>query len=400
MKQPEYNEIDSLLRSWAGRERSVSGNSSDGRAGAHLDADELNSYAEGALPPATRARYTPHLVECDECRKIVAQLAVAAGPVARELVAAKPEGRGWQKALAALFAPAVMKFALPALGLIVVGVLFFATRRGSDRAAIVATPNIEKEKLNAESVATPIGSPAYSDSTSSEPAKSDAQAKKTDTKSSAAAGNKEQGTLSAESSVFVAEKKPEEPEKDRTRTEEDEAKAKAGAPAPTATTQSAAGQPSNTARPASADAPPPPKAVVAAKETAGASAGGKVLADKNESKREAPRSVVVDGVDSSDAAKPKDDDRQKAKPLSAARANVDRRDQAEDTRSLAGRRFAKHNGVWVDSNYKSSMSTVQVSRGSEQYRALIADEPEINNIANQLKGEIFLVWKGRAYHIK
>jgi hypothetical protein len=30
---------------------------------------------------------------------------------------------------------------------------------------------------------------------------------------------------------------------------------------------------------------------------------------------------------------------------------------------------------------------------------LIADEPAIKTIADQLDGEIIVVWKGRAYHI-
>jgi hypothetical protein len=43
---------------------------------------------------------------------------------------------------------------------------------------------------------------------------------------------------------------------------------------------------------------------------------------------------------------------------------------------------------------------VNLTRGSEQYRALVADEPAIKNIADQLDGEIVVVWKGRAYRIR
>jgi hypothetical protein len=41
-----------------------------------------------------------------------------------------------------------------------------------------------------------------------------------------------------------------------------------------------------------------------------------------------------------------------------------------------------------------------VRRNSEQYRALISDEPEIGRIADALGGELIVVWKGRAYRIK
>jgi hypothetical protein len=41
-----------------------------------------------------------------------------------------------------------------------------------------------------------------------------------------------------------------------------------------------------------------------------------------------------------------------------------------------------------------------MARGSEQFRALVADEPEIKKIAEQLDGEVIVVWKGRAYRIR
>ena len=41
-----------------------------------------------------------------------------------------------------------------------------------------------------------------------------------------------------------------------------------------------------------------------------------------------------------------------------------------------------------------------MARGSEQFRALIADEPVIGTIAKQLDGEVIVVWKGHAYRIR
>ena len=71
-----------------------------------------------------------------------------------------------------------------------------------------------------------------------------------------------------------------------------------------------------------------------------------------------------------------------------------------DTRTVAGRRFRKQGSIWIDTAYKSSQSVTELTRGSEQYRALVADEPEIKRIADQLDGEIIVVWKGRAYRIR
>ena len=49
---------------------------------------------------------------------------------------------------------------------------------------------------------------------------------------------------------------------------------------------------------------------------------------------------------------------------------------------------------------KLGTATRVVTRNSEQYRALIGDEPGLRAIADQLEGEIIVVWKDKAYHIK
>ena len=79
--------------------------------------------------------------------------------------------------------------------------------------------------------------------------------------------------------------------------------------------------------------------------------------------------------------------------------NLADKDQTE-TISVAGRRFRKTGSVWIDVAYNSSQGTTNVTRGSEQYRALIADEPGIRTIAEQLKGEVIVVWKGHVYRIR
>ena len=86
MKDTGKNEIDLLLRSMGkrGGESSIGNKGKSGAFAAHLDADELNAYAEQALPAATRARYTAHLADCSSCRKIVRDLAMATGVSTRE----------------------------------------------------------------------------------------------------------------------------------------------------------------------------------------------------------------------------------------------------------------------------------------------------------------------------
>jgi hypothetical protein len=74
--------------------------------------------------------------------------------------------------------------------------------------------------------------------------------------------------------------------------------------------------------------------------------------------------------------------------------------RAAETRSVGGRQFRREGGAWVDTAYSSSRATVNIKRGSEQYRALVADEPGIGTIASQLGGEVIVVWKSRAYRIR
>jgi hypothetical protein len=75
-------------------------------------------------------------------------------------------------------------------------------------------------------------------------------------------------------------------------------------------------------------------------------------------------------------------------------------DQAAATRTVSGRRFRPSDNGWIDTAYASSMSLTNVARGSEQYRALIGDEPGLRVVAEQLSGEVIVVWKGKAYRIR
>jgi len=71
-----------------------------------------------------------------------------------------------------------------------------------------------------------------------------------------------------------------------------------------------------------------------------------------------------------------------------------------ETRTVSGRRFAREGNVWVDAAYDSSRATINVARGSEQFRALVADEPGLGAIAQQLNGVVIVVWKDRVYRIQ
>src|SRR5215216_454620 len=118
MRQETNKEMDLLLRRLGRRQDTPV--SAD-----HLDADELSLYAENVLPPAARARYTEHLADCARCRELVVQLSSSAGVVVAQETAKVFEPSALRKFLASLFSPMVLRYAVPALGLVVVAAIGF-----------------------------------------------------------------------------------------------------------------------------------------------------------------------------------------------------------------------------------------------------------------------------------
>lgn len=395
MKQTGKNEIDLLLRSLARRERTNSvlrdGAAEDQSPGMHLDADELNSYAEQALPAATRARYTTHLADCSRCRQLVSELTSAAGGRVHEpLIEQKTSGAFWQK-VGALLSPAVLRYAVPTLALfavIAVGLVALRQHPQSDFVAqnqpSVSGGTIELKKTDTSAV---NNSAAISqDSRSNESQRSagtlrDKQAKASETGDVAKPISPTTDSLSVGS-------------------EKDASKGKAGGVV---------------AEPPFAPEPPPrpaPKSEVS-------TAAERKDADVRQKEEAAKREPSIGGQE---VARARTEDNQKqvaaSKPQNASPASrnaaglrtMDARsgtgggakksDDEVETRTVSGRRFRREGNVWVDTGYQSSTATTNVRRDSEQYRALIADEPGIRDIAEQLQGEVVLVWKGKAYRIR
>lgn len=405
MKQQENNEIDTLLRNLA-RRRSTANFGPDSASrdfaarGAHLDVDELSSYAERALPASASARCTAHLADCDDCRKIVAQLSLAAGPLTDERSAEQTSvvGVTWKQRLAALFSPRMIRYAMPALAVILVAVVFFGWRQ--QRAERPADAVAQNERLQPANVVKPTEQTA-------------ANAQSVETRS-------KPGALAAERDQVEAKAQPTSAPAARA----DSAKAdgessdekKPGTEASGSTTASKAGKPEAPAmdkaagdQPAYAPEPPSP----AAKQQTS------VAANQEQQKDLAKNSAVDDRERGRDAsvqrkgpARNENEVSQRGPAKSEARSAPKMKvaetgatggagteeDEAE-TRTMFGRRFHRVNNAWVDTAYKSSMSIRIVTRGTESYRALIADEPVIGSIANQLSGEVIVVWKSHAYRI-
>ena len=429
MKQANSTEIDRLLqrhaRRWnaaasSGRSEESVGASgvgaSDAGAGAHLDADEMSAYAEGALPSAAHARYMAHLADCDSCRKIVTDLMLtgeakaeqAASNAVREVV---PSKSLWS-VIAALFAPPVMRYAMPALLLVgIIVVALVATRnRKEDQMVALNEQKPAESAVRKEEAPPPAVQPTPGESVGA------------NTSTPTTGTNQPTAQPSATPSDGLLAKN-----KDVAQTP----------PAPTTTSPAPSGAPATSPEqgrnlndqlyeniPKAAPPPPPAEQSRAASKP--------VAKERPAEEMEAREQNEVDKssrTETTDLARSKDEARDDAAaaggratgqaeaPQAGAKTTATRTRPAArrgegagadakgdlgsstETRSVEGRRFRRQGNAWVDTAYKSSRSTINVARGSDQYRALVADEPKIGRIADQLGGEVILIWMGKAYRI-
>ena len=402
MKQESNNPIDLMLRKLGRSGSRLQQNAGNGGAesgDAHLDADELSAYAENALPPTTRARYTEHLADCVRCRQIVSQLSQVAGLVVDE--APKTAASSGLKAfLASLFSPIVLRYAVPALGLLVVASIGFLALRSTGRMELAQREVTVFDKAPATATSGDTGAAAPTvpsvNATKSQPHGVIATAE----------ADKTVGAKSPEQEKPAAEARRQENEQphEKAATSTDQVAAAAPAGSPTATVTVASAKPS---------------AVVDQKQTTSEAAPNKIQAQATQtgtapsandepSTRRPAKEPAVDVFRMNEGSALKKGKRDSAAAKENARAddaeekrerNLADKDQTE-TISVAGRRFRKSGSVWIDVAYNSSQGTTNVTRGSEQYRALIADEPGIRTIAEQLKGDVIVVWKGHAYRIR
>lgn len=405
MKQETNKEIDLLLRRLSRRDDGAARDAeTDGR---HLDADELSSYAQNALPATARARYTEHLADCSRCRRLATELSLALGvTTAAAPVETVPAVSGWKKFLASLFSPMVLRYAVPALGVIVVMVVgFVAMRQRPNEASVAQLAGGSPTPPSVDGYLS--GTPApYAD-------------QRDDREGRAASPNFQKETIASEQPA----KKSRESEAPAEAADSAGAVA-APAPVPTpsqvhgfspGTVQSAPVQP---VAPRKADVSvegdmakkPPAKQEVQplARSAERQEAKDKAASDKAQANEPASANMRPAGrvsVERVEQNKAQSEAGGVAPAGAGARTTTRRRgadesrDEAE-TRSVAGRKFRKEGGIWTDTAYDSSTRTINMARGSEQFRGLVADEPAIGTIAEQLDGEVIVVWKGRAYRIR
>lgn len=396
MKTPEKNEMDLLLhalgRGASARSADATLLQSNGEIGAHLDADELNCYAEGIVSAAERARYTRHFADCDSCRRIVADLVPAAG-ITRRYEGEQKVGWSLREKVAALFAPSVLRYAVPAMALmavIAVAVVVLRQQRNTEFVARNETPTVPAVSSSGEVQTSGTNNGPQSAATPGQQKQPLAEAKEKDLARSQKSGVIQPPAAAPQTGASA----------DR---------ASQGFLQPGQSAGVAQSQPTFATEPADAAAPPPPRPalddVSKSAETRNAQAEG----DSQKRRREDNYSQAgnENEVSRPTSAKggPSRNNSQNVGGLSSVVSRSANKDEkgagnAVETRRVSGRLFHRQGNAWVDTDYASGRATVNVSRGSEQFRALTADEPALRSIAEQLGGEVIVVWKGRAYRIR
>ncbi len=387
MKQETNNEMDLLLRRLGQRQDVFAPDAED-----HLDADELNAYAENVLPAKTRTRYTEHLAECSRCRDLVVQLSASAGVVIAAQADKVSAPGGWRKFLASLVSPMVLRYAGPALGLVVVAVIGwvgFFRDRPSDYVS-----QVQPARSDSRNVAEQVEIPQQSQR--------------------GVYDNTKQADTTVNKEIQTKNESQPSPTPVPQATPADVAQA---APAVSAPVVKPELRPGVAGEPAS---PSPAKLDVSdEKRQKNEDAAGK----KEEQVKVAPKEVATQNFELGAAKKGEEPATMRARAAKnksvgagtataqgaaappSRREGADRddketaKDSIAETRSVAGRQFRKQDGIWIDTAYDSK-GAMKLSRGSDAYRTLVADEPAIKTIADQLDGEIIVVWKGRAYRIQ
>jgi hypothetical protein len=422
--QPEDSQIDVLLKRY-GRE------AGSGAPAGHLDADELNAFAEGAAPAAARSRYVSHLAECDDCRTLATQLSIAAGATASAGAGALETAGGslWQK-VTSFFAPPMLRYgAFAAVLVVAVGVTFLALRNQRDSAPRLA----QNEQANATQASAVKPSDQLAP-TAKQNAPTPASSSGTTPQVPESISSKKD-----ESKVADATAPAPKPEKDGVATadqplsmrraepvmaKQQETRQPSFAPLPpgeTGRAQAKAADDRDAQRTASVSGPRKSEGAYDKLKEMDRSAGGisqtraaeggdnrarndqAINQQSTSQQNQQNQNRMLDS--NSDAtrqgnlavnrARTEESTETASKPATGAARSDEKK--ALETRSVGGHKFRRQGNAWVDAKFKSSMSITNVTRGSDAFRAL---DSAVRSMAEQLGGEVIVVSKGKAYRIR
>ena len=407
-------QIDVLLRRYAGK-------SQGSPATEHLDADELSAFAEGSLPAAARARYVSHLVDCDNCRQIVSQLAISSGALVKteDVATAGTQDDSWWKRFSRFFTPLTFRYAAFAMVLIAAaGIVFLVIRRPRDSNLLAQSNQRERApetvvKPNGDAIPQANNEARSAANENSQPLKAPLPQSTPNADEIAKQGQSKAGDNPASPSKPL---KAGEAPLTATKAEPGAVQpVPSYAPPPplegkSAETQSREQQ--NIAGLASASGPSKSaptannvKLMDRAAETdkdnrAGIETSRMVVNQPPASRRAGDEKAKGPRRDLENNAvlnRSSNETREAAKPQGVVAPDRPAEEKSPETRSAGGRKFRRQGNAWIDSKFKSSMSVKSISRGSSEFASL---DSGLKSIAQQLGGELIVVWKGKAYLIR
>jgi hypothetical protein len=398
MENGREKEIDLLLHDHARHGRSTPDASIS--AGTHLDADELVAFAENALPPQAKTKYTEHLADCGSCRALLIDLAADVTPQAQESVriVTGPTPSVIDRLLAAFRMPA-LRYGIPFAAVLLVVSAVLLTSLNTGRKDLVAqrevpstAPAKTDQQLSGNAASEAVESSTVSPKeTVAATSPETGQASQKDARSAppvSVATENQAVSSSAPVDNLSAAAKVEEKSKTESSdelmrvspsgTDRPEAIAPQQ-PAPSVPSQSNEAQPSVDDKAAA----PSASGDVSSRMSKSDSAGFGMTAG---SRAAAPMSARRKAAEA------------RERDSGAGRATTSTAEpKPAETRAIGSKEFRRVGGSWVDTAYNSSQGAFDVKRGSEQYRALLADEPGLRQYAEGLSGSVVVVWKGRSY---
>jgi hypothetical protein len=339
------------------------------------------------VPAPARARYTDHLADCAACRSAVVDLSQAAGMAAHYKASEPARGAAFWQTVTTLFSPRVLGFAVPALVLtavIGIGLLVLRQQRQTEYVARNETVNTNTSPQQDAGAVRPG---------TTEPQTKVENGAQTNTN---AETSKDKSNFKLERGEVAGLDRP-TPEPAKAAPAKDAAGAGAGLGTVADSRSPYAFEPKAAA--------PPPAPLAAAKP---ADVGTERRAKTEQQERERDEVVRnrdddLHGPSRSMNNAPMSANQQVPLGVRSGRgpSALEKKKSAEnETRTVVGIHFRREGNVWVDEEYESSWATIKVTRGSDQFRALVADEPGIRTIAEQLSGVVIVIWKNRAYRIQ
>ncbi|MEP6787204.1 MAG: hypothetical protein ABJB40_02140 [Acidobacteriota bacterium] len=383
-------EIDAILRKARPARGVLVG---DDPPNKHLDADVIAAFAEDALPEKAKLLYMEHFADCDKCRKLLSQTilmnteavssvdetaSVVAAPVA-EISAPWYQG---------LFKTQNLALTMGGLVLVFTGVLGYMLLQNQNAATNESVAKV----------------------TESEPPKrspydiSDSASTAANTASNTNAANAASNTVVPDPNTAPYDAPTDQPTV--------AAAGRTNTPSNTAINPADRGDSLDEQKKAEKD---DKTSAVGGVMAPAAKPDAPLVKELPVNGRNVTESVVVDGVDSKDAALAKrkqTEDRRETRdlPMAASKVGPSRSGPLQNQsnqinnkmydmsvkRTISGKTFENRESVWYDLAYHGQ-ATTNVRRGTDEYKKL---DGGLRNIANTLGGTVVVVWKEKAYRIQ